>query len=301
MNVNKFKTIYLSVLIPITVIVCIVSLGYRVYTFSREVGEYVSESNWGGVVKEFFADLGSSVNSNVKIGVNGGSWGDPVMEEYDNLEFTNMDIDLAFANIKIKEGDAFKVTTEYSAELLPEVKVVGDTLTVKHDSKNYSIQINGKSMKCDVTIIVPKGTVLGEVTINTDLGNVEIKDELHFSNIDITASLGNIEIDSATAEKLEIEAKLGNVEIKDGDITTINIQADLGDVTLRDTRFDTGVINDDLGEIDVKGEFGSLTAGCDLGDVKVDCDNLSSAKMDLDTDLGSVKVNGKKHGSSYKQ
>ena len=299
MNVKKFKTIYLSILIPITVIICIVSTWYRAFMFTRDVIGFFKGGNAGSFftgigeeIGEAFGNGSFSINPTIKLG-------DSVEQEYD-VEFKNIDIDLAVADVEIKEADSYRVVVEYPEEYMPEVKVEGDTLIIKHTNEAYKIQINGwNHIACDVTIYVPEGSELGDVNMNVNLGNIEIKDKLILGDVEIEANLGNVEIENIKAADITVQADLGNVEIKKSVIGALNITAALGDVKVKNTEFTDGIIQDDLGAIEVEGSFESLEAECSLGDLQVQCDNIDEASMDLEADLGSVKVNGKNHGSEY--
>lgn len=302
MNVKKFKNIYLAILIPITVIICIASIWYRSMLVVKEVSNALRDGNWGNAITSISDDF-KDMFQNGNVNINGVTvLGDNVKKEYTDIEFTDVDIDLAFANVEFKEGNEYKVVVEYPAEYLPEVKVDGDTLEIKHNTKSYSVQLNGiNHIACDVTVYIPKGTELEKVKIATDLGNIELKGEYTFESLNIEANLGNIEINSMVTDDLVINADLGSVELRDCNIGTLDITADLGDVTLKNCKFESGEIQDDLGSIEVDAEFGYLEANCSLGALEVKCDNISDAKMDLKTDLGAVTVNGRSHGSSYKQ
>lgn len=301
MNIKKFKTIYLSILIPITVIICIASTWYRAFMFTRDLMTVFKGGDFGDFVTTLSDDLNDAFN-NGGININTGIVvGDGVEKEYTGIEFSNIDIDLSMANIEIKEGDTYKVVVEYPEEFMPSVEVVEGTLKISHNNvKNISFNSIG-SIDCDVTVYIPKGCQLGAVNVDTDLGNVEIKDSFTYTDVNIVAALGNIEIESMDADVLIIKANLGDVEVKNSSVGELNITADLGDIEVKNCKFSVGNITNDLGEISVSGEFGSLDANCSLGELNVDCDNISEARMDLSADLGEIKVNGKKHGSSYEQ
>lgn len=298
MNVKKFRTIYLAILIPVTVIVCVSSLMYRAVMIGKEINQSLKNAN----IEDFFEEIGNSFNGNFVVGVGNGSWGNVETIEYKDIEFTDIDLELAFANVEFKQGEEYRVVVEYPEDYMPEVKIENDTLIIKHETKNYKISFGGNSnVNCEVTIYIPEGAEFGQVEIETDLGNVEFKTALICDELNITADLGNVEMKNVEAQNLDIQADLGNVEIKDSSFGTVHIEADLGDVSLKDCKFDTAEITNDLGAIEVDGEFNNLTAECSLGALDVKCDNLGTAKMNLKTDLGAVSVNGSNKGSSYKQ
>jgi len=299
MNIRKFKTIYLAILIPVTVIICLASTWYRTFMFTRDVSEFLRNSNWGESIAEWSEDFNNGFSNGFAFGT-GKTMGDGIEREYTDIEFSNIDIELSLANIEIKEGDEFKVILEYPENLFPEVTVDNGTLNIKHNGTINKITFNGiGSVDCDVTIYVPEGTQLGNASIDTDLGNVEIKDSLSFSSLNVVASLGNIELEEVAADELIIQADLGNVELRKCTVGKMNIAADLGDVAVKNSKFDNGKINNDLGAIEVDGEFSYLDAYCSLGALTVDCDNYDDAKMDLGADLGDIRVNGRNEGSSY--
>lgn len=175
-------------------------------------------------------------------------------------EIRVLDIDLDLGDLKIVTGDQVNVEYSGSEKLRPVVSSEDGTLTITQKSDNR--WFNFTPPKAKITVTLPKDTVLRDLEIRDNLGDIELRD--------LQASSGTVYND------------LGDIRLNDCDIDGLTIGSSMGDVELDGT------------------VFLKLNVKEDLGDVNIDTpQDLSGATLDLQTDLGDVKVNGNKQGTSH--
>lgn len=131
----------------------------------------------------------------------------------------NLKIDLYAANLKIKTGETFTVTTDN-----PRISVntVGTTLTVKEKKKNlFSVTDN-----YSVVITLPAELKLNNAEIDAGAGRIEIEN-LTANVFELDLGAGQTDIDNVTAQsKTEINGGAGKININD--CTFNNLELDMG-------------------------------------------------------------------------
>lgn len=176
----------------------------------------------------------------------------------DEYEFNYDDID----SIKI-DSDIADIEIKEGSDFTVKYKFTeGYEPDVKLDGNVLSIKqrnpkatING-AIESEITITVPK--------------------KAKISIIDVQVALGSVKLDEITAEKIDIDASLGEVQIKNADSNKITIDASLGNVE----------VSGSYDELDVDASLGNINVNTDKPENKVD--------LNLNADLGSIQVNGKK-------
>jgi PBP1b-binding outer membrane lipoprotein LpoB len=151
-------------------------------------------------------------------------------EEYTFDSFSNIDLDLSVADIKVEQGKGYSVTV--SRRNYPEVSVDvdGDTLVIA-DSKNSWHNTNAS---CNVAITVPKDAQLESVDLRPDVGSLEVND-ISAAKIAATADVGEIVVSSCSAEAYILSTDTGSIElhgITDLKDASIEAKADLGIITV---------------------------------------------------------------------
>lgn len=257
------KTLYLTVLSLVTVF-CIIA--GSIYHISGWIGFGL------GSVFNFISGDGDSSSSRSQA---------TYSEDIDT--FKNIKIDSDVMSINIKEGDAFHLEYDCLESRKPSFKVSGNTLDIKQPSARGWLR-NHINYKCDLTITIPSGTVLESSDIVTDVGNIDINNT-ECKDFNAESDVGNITIKSCTFEYSEIESDVGNIEASSSDLGKTNIETDTGDIDITSCGFKDTEIYNDVGNVE-------------LSDNKIDISNYT---VDLSTDFGSIKVNGKKHKRSFYQ
>ena len=175
-------------------------------------------------------------------------------------EIRILDIDLSLGDLKIVPGDSVNVEYSGNEKLRPTVSSKDGRLTITQKSDNRWFNLTPP--KSRITVTLPKDTVLRDLEIRENLGDIELQD--------LQAVSGTIYND------------LGDVRLNGCDIDGLTIGSSMGDVEMDET------------------VFLQLNVKQDLGEVKIDTpQDLSGATLDLQTDLGDVEVNGVDQGRSH--
>ena len=177
--------------------------------------------------------------------------------------YSNIEIKCDYMETKIREGNSFKVDYKGSKKGRPAIIVKEDTMYVEQPGAGKVHFLSWGSQKASLTIYVPKGIPLNNITAEQDVGALDIKN-ISAENVNITCDVGDVEINNA---------KLINLEAS----------CDVGDFDMDKTKFDTAVVTSNVGDVDISG-------------VK----DLDAYEMNLSNDLGDIKVNGRNEKSSYR-
>lgn len=201
--------------------------------------------------------------------------------------FTNISVNTDVAEIRIETGKEYKVYYEYlgleNEGMCPVINVEKDTLVIKQKTKTVMVMAGTVNRNCKIVITVPEGT--------------------DFDNIDIYTGVGDVRVNGISAEKFSAETDVGEVEISKGNYGKVTLITNVGDASFFDAIADLLDVTTDVGEINItKTVVDEARAKADVGDVELlNVYNSGNAlpHLNLDTDVGSVKVNGEKEGQSF--
>lgn len=230
-------------------------------------------------------------------------------------EFNQMDIELSIAELRVEYGEKASVYYKLPEKLVPEINVKDGTLNMsnKDSSKDYvgnikdytnadyyvtlTLPVNSTYTKINIDIdcgsMALAKLVVDDFTLDADLGNVELEG-LESDSAKISADLGNIKLKSVEAKRFTIEADCGNVEIDGIDVSEISVENSMGNVKLENAKFKNGVFSLDMGDLYVSGDYDEITADCSMGAIEIFTErDESQVKLNLDVDMGGIKVNGK--------
>lgn len=254
-RVIKYCAIGFAILLAIGIITFMVNMVYTIVTFSS-----------GGGIRS----MGRIHNSEIKT------------IDYDETftGVTGLDIDNATGNLKIVEGDTFRVEgIDVFEGFKAEVNGNG-TLTVSDNESGFhffGFNFNGfNSPNSKITVYVPTDFVADEVRIETGAGAVTLEN-LSADYLYISAGAGNIKGSSLSAEKVKFEGGVGSINLEDVTFKNTSFECGVGNVSidgilLEENKFDCGV-----GEVTLK------LAG-----------NVNDYDLDIESGVGTVRVNGKK-------
>ncbi len=237
--------------------------------------------------------------------------------------FSDIDLDLAVADVRIELGEAYTVTLSWNPakDYYMDFDVDGDLLTVTGKSSYTGI---GGNLNSTVLITVPEGESLGDLWLDVDMGDVTL-DGAIVQSLDIQADMGDVtvialsaggavylncdmgdvDIKLLTADQAEIEANMGQVTIENSLVTDfLWIENDMGDVRLGYTLWPALTeINVDMGNIEVEANCAAADLAyeleCDMGSVTVNGQNFkkytskSGGQYELfaTADMGNISVN----------
>ena len=147
--------------------------------------------------------------------------------------FSEIEVDAAVMELVIEEGSAFKVEGPYNREYLkPEITVNNGVLKVFQKGKKRTV--NAGSHKCRVVITIPSGTSLNAVYVNSNVGDVKVR-EIEAKSINIEVDVGEIDVRRAAFETIECETNVGEITIDPQDAFDdydISASTDVGEVRI---------------------------------------------------------------------
>lgn len=196
-------------------------------------------------------------------------------QSYNAEEIKNITIDSDAGDITIKNSNDGKIRLTANGINSDSFDAEADGNTLKISSSRLNkINFFGlaqRSIGPDIVIYVP--TVMDSVSITSNMGNVEIEDEL-VTSLTVNNDMGNIE-----AEKLggsfDLNTNMGNIEIERINITAnSNATTNMGDIDIERTNEVNIYAKTSMGDSDVK-------------------DNTPTASVMLtaETDMGSIDIN----------
>ena len=129
----------------------------------------------------------------------------------------------------------------------------------------------------------------------------------------IRVGLGDLKSESATltltlAEDaapvfLAASTEMGEVRLREAGVDGCELRTQMGDVVAENCELGRAELDTDMGDVKVTdAAFTELDAYTDLGSVRIDIkQDISGFEITLETDLGSVEVNGDSLGGSFSQ
>ena len=204
--------------------------------------------------------------------------------QYSNMEleaFKNIDIDIELAEVHVIESETehFSISFDLTGSqddytFSTENETV--TLESKTSNKQFSINLFGITQTTTdvVYISIPKGVQLDDITINSDVGDVEISISDGAKKLDITTDVGNINIFDGNYEYLKMIANVGDIEVGNVEVTkNVEAIADVGKVSIEGTLLCDMKVEADVGSVTIKThgpkEIYRYKVGADLGEVEI--------------------------------
>jgi len=193
-------------------------------------------------------------------GASGGKF--YINEEF--AAFSGIEVNAAVMELVIEEGEAFKVEGPYNRDYLkPELSLNNGVLKVIQKGKKRTL--NAGSHRCRVVITIPRGHALDSVYINSNVGDVKIR-ELEAKTIGINVNVGEIDVRRVDFESIDCETNVGEISINplDGlDDYEITASTDVGEVNVDGRSYKRSYnqrgagnkkikVNANVGEINIK-------------------------------------------------
>ena len=147
--------------------------------------------------------------------------------------FQRVNVDLDLGDVKLVEGGGYRVDLAYDGTGPIYYSVQDGQLSVwSEDSSRYHYGVHSSSAL--VTVTVPAGTVLTDMTVDTDLGDVTVDAAVTANSLDLASDLGNVTCRRATAKYLTADTDMGDVKIEFpvGDGVDYDLSCDMGEVRL---------------------------------------------------------------------
>ncbi len=224
--------------------------------------------------------------------------------------YKNIVISTDTADIVFVPAEDGKITVEcYEATDAPHlVTADGETLTIQlADQREWYQRIGIQFGTPKITISLPRA-VYGNLTLNTDTGDVTIPKDFQFYNMGITGSTGDVTVLASAGGDLNITLSTGDIYLKDLSANNISLTTSTGDievesVTSRDALSVTVTTGDaylknirckgftstgDTGELSMERVIADETL-CVIrttGDVELEC--CDAPEIVIETDTGDV-------------
>ena len=147
--------------------------------------------------------------------------------------FQSVNVDLDLGDVKLVEGDGYRVDLDYDGTGPLYYSVQNGQLSVwSEDSARYHYGVHNSSALA--TITVPTGTALTDMTVDTDMGNVTVDAAVTANSMDLSTDMGNVTCKRAAAKYLTADSDMGNVKIEFpvGDGVDYDLSCDMGEVRL---------------------------------------------------------------------
>ncbi|MCR4641004.1 MAG: DUF4097 domain-containing protein [Lachnospiraceae bacterium] len=212
--------------------------------------------------------------------------------------FTSIEGKLPIGDLEIVAGDGYSVEFKnYPSGKEPSVEISGDKLRIQGKSYSWGLFSNDFPSNCSMIITIPHGAI-GNIELEMDMGSISMEG-INAADVNLEANMGGITLKNCHTEKLDLNADMGSIIVDSVQFTKGSFDADMGAIKITDGRFERAECDAGMGSIDIDGEFDELTADCGMGSIDVKNSN-ANAKYVLDTDMGSVKVNGTDQGNKYR-
>lgn len=206
------------------------------------------------------------------------------------LEDTNiatLDIDIAYANLKIKKGEYLLAQTNNT-----NIECKQDANKLKIVEKNH--KWFSKNNNSEITIYIPEGLILEDVKIETGAGKIDIE-EINAKKISFELGAGQTEINELNVDEAYIEGGVGRFIIQSGVINNLDFDMGIGETIISAKLLGKSEINTGIGKlklnIDGNKEDYKINATKGLGSINIDGKDISNEEK-IGNGENSIKIDG---------
>ena len=197
-------------------------------------------------------------------------------EKYSDIK--NIEIKDIIGELHIKVGSDFKVEGHNVTEGFKAKVSKNGSLEIRENGSGRIFNwFSNRSSTSKIVLYLPENFKAGKVLIKGGVGKITI-DYLYAEELEIAVGVGNVYGNKIYAEEVDIDGGVGDITLRD--------------VILYDMDVDTAA-----GDLYIEGDiFGDNKINIGVGKVRIDLNgDQMNYKLDIDSGLGKVKVNGKKH------
>ncbi len=270
---------------------------------------------FGGVVSGIGYALGGMVplsitNEGIKLFGQSGQH-TVVNESYRDLKSIEVNTDIL--ELSFEEGDAFKVEGNYNPNIITlNISENNDALKIDSRSSsqgffgwnwfNFGIGFGGGNINV-LKITYPKNAEFESLKVTNDLGSLNMND-LSTQALNVKLNAGSFYGENITADEMDVDMDLGSCTINS--LTSgkqSKFTMDAGSLSLTESSLTDTNAKLNLGQFDFSGLLeGNAEFSMDLGSINLDLENQEDKLgYSIETDLGSIHVNGKQAGSPANQ
>ena len=252
--------------------------------------------------------------------LSGNSESDDLIEDeadFGNVDVKEINVDMESGRVSFEYGSKLEVSSVFPKDQIPVVTYEDGILSVKQNRRKIvAWKINIHNDKYATKITIPEGTVVSNLTVNNDLGNIDVSGD--YSNVDLKLGLGKATL-TGNFDNVKVENENGNVELNakgEKAVSNVDMKLELGKAMLTGSFDNVKVVNTngnvelnadsekvvsnvdmmlELGNATLTGNFDRMNVENKNGSIEVNTDGeLDLNKVSLHSKLGNVIVNGKK-------
>lgn len=203
-----------------------------------------------------------------------------------------LDIDIDIADLKVIEGDTFKVEASNVSEKF-KAEEVNNSLIIKEKGKTTSNLLFGNGTP-KVTVYIPKNTVFKKATIETGVGKTTI-DYLMSNEAKIKSGIGEFTIDNITINsKVQISGGVGKISINNSKLNNLKLETGVGETNISGEITGNSTIKCGVGavKIDIVGSRLDYNVNTESGIGKVSVNDISKKESENKTPINDIKLEG---------
>lgn len=192
----------------------------------------------------------------------------------DLKSFRNIDVEINAGDISVVPGEDYTIHYQlHGKETISDLRVEDDTLKME---TSFDGEWTPDECRKFVTITVPKGTKLGEISMKTGSGNID------FTGYDYTDG--------------KFDSGSGNVNLSEAECKTVSVNAGAGIISLTGYKADDADLETVTGNINVS-QCTLVTLECNTVSDDI---SVSSCNISKDADLESNSGNITSIGTQFK-
>lgn len=209
--------------------------------------------------------------------------------------FEELEIDIQAGDVYLRPGDGYGLSLSTNVENYKfDYENKDGKLKVWSNGVHLLDFSFGGSIHASVTVYYPRETELHQLTVKTELGQVDMSD-LSARVLDLTASLGEVELTGITLGQGTLVASLGDLELEEVKAQWLDLTLSMGEfkgsgitttqeLTIENHMGDTSVEGALYGKTKVISSMGNVTLTSSLPQ--------EDYGYDLSTSMGDVRLNG---------
>ena len=167
--------------------------------------------------------------------------------------------------------------------------------------KGYNFNLKGMKNKFTLTIYLPEGFEMDKLDTDLDMGDLSLG-SLKVKDLTAELDMGNCTADDLTTRTADFDLDMGNFTASSLTADTADIELSMGNLTITNVNADDFTVNNDMGDIKVGLLTGAqkIDLDTDMGTIELTVDgSLSDYAIDASNDLGTLRVDGKKHSETF--
>ena len=166
----------------------------------------------------------------------------------DNIQIeniTNLEIDVKYSTLKIKNNDTFKVESNDKNVTCTQK---GNELIIKETGNNWLNKKEGNT----IIIYIPENKEFNEIDFDTGAGDISIE-SLTAKDFSFSIGAGKVEINKLNiSNEAEIDGGAGKVDILSGEIRNLDLDMGIGEFNLNTKLLGNNNIEQGMGKLVIR-------------------------------------------------